>query len=247
MGFYNINTDIPSKILTSDLVSSKDLICKAILKKTKKNTNIISTPSKDVRPIFNLCKSNAKQVIINHLSKVEKYNFAFNQLKEILAMKKLLKIEAYDISHFYQDHAVASCVVYSNIGSNKDKYRLFNIPKSIAGNDTGSLEHALSRRLKYYNDKNTKPDLLLIDGGKSQLKFVKNLINNSPHKDIKVISIVKGLKRIRATETIISDTGIVEMSKTSKSYLLLQEIRDEAHRFALRAQKRKLAKQSHPN
>ena len=239
INFYNINPDIPDKILTSDIVSSKDLICEAIHKKTKKNTKIISNPSKDIRPIFNLCKSNAEQVIVNHLSNEEKYTFALTELKQVLGMKQLLKIEAYDVSHLYQDHSVASCIIYSKKGKNKDKYRLFNIPKYIAGNDTGSLEHALNRRLKYYDDKINKPDLLLIDGGKAQLKSVQNLINNSSHKDIKVISIVKGINRIRATETILSIDGIVELDKTSKSYLLLQEIRDEAHRFAISAQRKK--------
>ena len=146
--------------------------------KRQNSTKIISTPTKDIRPIFNLCKSNAKQIIVNHLSKEDKYSFALNELKKSLNMKRLLKIEAYDISHLYQDHAVASCVVYTNKGANKDKYRLFNIPKKLAGNDIGSLEHALSRRLKYYDNKNNKPDLLLIDGGKTQLKFVESLIKN---------------------------------------------------------------------
>ena len=59
-------------------------------------------------------------------------------------MKQLLKIEAYDVSHLYQDHAVASCVIYTKKGQIKDKYRLFNIPKNIAGNDIGSLEHAIN-------------------------------------------------------------------------------------------------------
>ena len=101
-------------------------------------------------------------------------------------------------------------------GPNKDKYRLFNIPKDLAGNDTGSLEHAITRRLKYYEDKNIKPDLLLIDGGKTQLKFVESLIKSSEYSDIKVISIVKGVSRIRATETILSSKGVIEMDKFSK-------------------------------
>ena len=98
--------------------------------KTNNSTKIISTPSKDIRPIFNLKKSNAKQIIANHLSKEDKYSFALNELKKSLNIKQLLKIEAYDISHLYQDHAVASCVVYTKKGPNKDKYRLFNIPKN---------------------------------------------------------------------------------------------------------------------
>ena len=88
-----------------------------------------------------------------------------------MGLKELSKIEAYDISHLYQNNAVASCIVFTKDGPNKSKYRIFNIPNSLAGNDTGSLEHALSRRLKYFKEKNTKPDLILIDGGKSQLKF----------------------------------------------------------------------------
>ncbi|MGB2062902.1 MAG: excinuclease ABC subunit UvrC [Gammaproteobacteria bacterium] len=239
INFYNVNPDVPRKILTTDTVSSSSIISKAILKKNNIIVRIISTPSTDIRPIFNLCKSNAKQVISNHLSKEEKYSFAFNELKNSLGMKNLAKIEAYDISHLYQDHAVASCVVYSKNGANKDKYRLFNIPKDLAGNDIGSLEHALSRRLKYYADKSNKPDLLLIDGGKTQLKFVESLINNSKYSNIKVISIVKGANRIRATETILSSGGVIEMDKYCKGYLLLQEIRDESHRFAITAQRKK--------
>ena len=173
------------------------------------------------------------------VDKEDKYNFALNELKKSINMNKLSKIEAYDISHLYQDHAVASCVVYTKKGPNKDKYRLFNIPKDLAGNDTGSLENAIRRRLKYYQDKGTKPDLLLIDGGKTQLNYVESIISSSEHSDIKVISIVKGANRIRATETILSSDGVIEMDKFKKGYLLLQEIRDESHRFAITAQRKK--------
>ena len=97
----------------------------------------------------------------------------------------------------------------------------------------------MQRRLKYYDDPETKPDLILIDGGKSQLKFVNNVITNSKHKNLEVISIVKGSNRVRATETIIGNKGVVELDKYSKAFLFLQEIRDESHRFALQAQRKK--------
>ena len=87
-----------------------------------------------------------------------------------------------------------------------------------------------------------KPDLLLIDGGKSQLKFVNSVLDNSNHNDLCAISIVKGNKRIRATETIISRDGILELDKNSKAFLILQEIRDESHRFAIQAQRKKKRK-----
>ena len=116
---------------------------------------------------------------------------------------------------------------------------LFNVPKKLSGNDVGSLEHVLQRRLKYYDDPKTKPNLILIDGGKAQLKFVNKVVNDSDHGGVNVISIVKGANRIRATETIISQNGIIELDKYSNAFLLLQEIRDAAHRFALKAQRSK--------
>ena len=124
----------------------------------------------------------------------------------------------------------------------RDSYRLFNIPAELSGNDIGSLQHVLERRIKYYVDPDLKPDVILIDGGKNQLNFVNTIINKSDHRDIKVISIVKGSKRVRATETIISEDGIIELDKYSKAFLILQEIRNESHRFAIRAQRNKKRK-----
>jgi excinuclease ABC subunit C len=149
------------------------------------------------------------------------------------------KIEAYDVSHISGDHAVASCIVFLNSGPNNEDYRLFNIPKELSGNDVGSLKHVMERRLKYYKDKETRPDIILIDGGRTQLKFAESVIKGSRHKDIKIISIVKGSDRVRATETILSEAGIIEFDKYSKAFLLLQEARDESHRFAIIAQRKK--------
>jgi excinuclease ABC subunit C len=97
----------------------------------------------------------------------------------------------------------------------------------------------MERRIKYFEDKETKPDIILIDGGKTQLKFAASVIKASKHKDIKIISIVKGSDRVRATETILSEAGVIEFDKYSKAFLLLQEARDESHRFAIIAQRKK--------
>ena len=97
----------------------------------------------------------------------------------------------------------------------------------------------MERRLKYYKNKETRPDIILIDGGRTQLKYAKSVIKSSKYKDIKVISIVKGLERVRATETILSEEGVIEFDKYSKAFLLLQEARDESHRFAIIAQRKK--------
>ena len=240
INFYDSQLDIPKKVLCTDILESKELICKVLKKKFNANIQITHSPSKSIRPIYNLCKLNAKQIIENHLSKSDKYIFAFDDLKNHIGYKKdIKKIEAYDVSHISGNHAVASCIVYTNQGPNKAEYRIFNIPKELSGNDIGSLEHVIQRRIKYYKNNEIKPDLILIDGGKNQLNFSHAVIHNSGYKDIKVISIVKGINRIRATETVLSKDGIIEFNKNSKGYLLLQEIRDESHRFAINAQRKK--------
>jgi excinuclease ABC subunit C len=240
INFYDSQLDIPKKVLCTHLLESKELICKVLKKKFNANIQITHSPSKSIRPIYNLCKLNAKQIIENHLSKSDKYKFAFDDLKNHIGQKKgIKKIEAYDISHFSGNYAVASCVVYTNEGPSKKEYRIFNISKELSGNDIGSLEHVIQRRIKYYKNKEIKPDLILIDGGKNQLNFSDAVIQKSRYKDIKVISIVKGINRIRATETVLSKDGIIEFNKESKGYLLLQEIRDESHRFAINAQRKK--------
>ncbi len=240
--FYDNQIDIPKKILCAYVLDDKKILEDMFQKKHEKRVKIIHSPSKSIRPIFNLCKLNAMQVIKNHISKEDKYTFALNELSNYLGKKDINKIEGYDVSHISGDNAVASCVVYSKKGPLKNNYRLFNIPQKLSGNDIGSLEHVIERRLKYYDDPKTKPDLILIDGGKSQLRFVNEVISKSEHKKIDVISIVKGANRVRATETIIEENGVLEIDKYSKAFLLLQEIRDESHRFALQAQRKKKRK-----
>ena len=240
--FYDNQVDVPNKILCAYKLQNKKILEEMFVAKHKRKVNLIHSPSKSIRPIFNLCKLNAMQVIKNHVSKEDKYTFAFNELGDYTGQKNIEKIEAYDVSHISGENGVASCIVFSKTGPNKKEYRLFNIPNELSGNDTGSLKHVLERRIKYYIDPKTKPDLLLIDGGKSQLKFVRSVLEKSNHKNLKVISIVKGVGRFRATETIIGEDGIVEIDKNSKAFLLLQEMRDESHRFAIRAQRNKKRK-----
>ncbi|MDC0528811.1 excinuclease ABC subunit UvrC [Gammaproteobacteria bacterium] len=240
LNFYDNQIDIPNKILCTSPLDTKELIQKVVKKKFNTKVNITHSPSRAIRSIYSLCKINAKQVIQNHLSKEDRYNFAFKELQSVMGLKIPIKrIEAYDVSHISGDHAVASCIVFSDSGPSNKDHRLFNIPKELSGNDVGSLKHVMERRLKYFKDDETTPDIILIDGGKTQLKFASSVIKASKHKDIKIISIVKGSDRVRATETILSEAGVIEFDKYSKAFLLLQEARDESHRFAIIAQRKK--------
>ena len=83
------------------------------------------------------------------------------------------------------------------------------------------------------------PDIILIDGGKHQLEAAMGIFLTIPNEPPIILSIVKGSKRVRATETILSKDGIIEMPKDSPGFILLQQVRDESHRFAISANRRK--------
>ena len=82
------------------------------ISKHLKKIKIIHSPSKSIKPIFNLCRLNAQQIINNHISKEDKYSFAIDEIKKYLNMKDIKKVEGYDISHISGDNAV-SLVLYS--------------------------------------------------------------------------------------------------------------------------------------
>jgi Nuclease subunit of the excinuclease complex len=135
---------------------------------------------------------------------------------------------------------VGSCVVFAESGASKKDYRLFNIPNDIAGNDVASMEHVILRRLKYYE--NQKPDLILIDGGRAQLNFTNRILKKFNIEKILVLGIAKGKGRVRATETIYTNEGVIEIDPHSESFKLLNELRDESHRFAIKASRKKIRK-----
>ena len=89
------------------------------IEKHQKNLRITHSPSKSIRPIFSLCKLNAQQVIKNHISKRDKYTFAFNELCAYVGQENINKIEAYDVSHISGEMGVASCVVYTRTDQKK--------------------------------------------------------------------------------------------------------------------------------
>ena len=111
--FYDNQIDIPKKIICAYVLENKKILEDMFKAKHKKKVKIIHSPSKSIRPIFNLCKLNAMQVIKNHISKEDKYTFALNELSKYLGIKDITKIEGYDVSHISGDNAVASCVVFS--------------------------------------------------------------------------------------------------------------------------------------
>ena len=240
--YYQNNFSLPEKLIFTLKPQNLDLIREAIKLKFNQPINIsCSTPS-STKQLVKLAIFNANQVIDNQIGKSDKYDHGMQNLAKYLGLNKAsLFIEGYDVSHHAGKHAVASAVKFSNNGPDKNAYKLYNIDPLYAGNDIGSIEYVLERRLKKAIQY-PLPDIILIDGGKSQLNAALRIFNtiNSP-KPI-ILSIVKGAKRVRATETILSKQGIIEIPNKSPGFILLQQIRDESHRFAINANRKKKSK-----
>ncbi len=237
--YYQNSFSLPQKIILNTKPRDLSLIKQAVKLKFGKQISISASINSNIRKVSKLGILNANQVIENRLNQADRYSFAIKDLVLNLGLrKKNPTIEGFDISHHGGQDAVASAVRFSSHGPEKKNYRLFNIPKEFSGDDLGSMRHVLQRRI---NKKgiNPLPDIILIDGGKLQLEVALSVFSVLAKKSPTILSIVKAYKRVRSTETILSKDGIIEMSRESPGFLLLQRIRDESHRFAITSNRKK--------
>ena len=237
--YYQNTFSLPEKIIFTVRPKNLNLIGEAIKLKFSESINIsCSTPS-STKKLVKLAIFNANQSIENKIGTSDKYEHAMQNLAGYLGLDKTnLLIEGYDVSHHSGKYAVASAVKFSNKGPDKKFYRLYNIPSLYAGNDIGSIEHVLERRAQKASQY-PLPDIILIDGGQAQLNAALRVFRSMNSLQPIILSIVKGAKRVRATETILSMQGILEIPVNSSGFNLLQQIRDESHRFAITSNRKK--------
>ncbi|MDB4253983.1 excinuclease ABC subunit UvrC [Gammaproteobacteria bacterium] len=237
--YYQNIFSLPDKIFLTSKPKHLGLIEEAMYLKFNKSIKIVTAIPRSAKQLAKLSIFNAKQIIENRLSQSDKYEHALKNLAKHLGITKLnITIEGFDISHHSGKFAVASAVKFSKLGPEKKSYKLFNIPEALSGNDVGSIAHTLERRMKRSKEQ-PLPDIILIDGGQAQLNAALKVFHCCDLASPLILSIAKGANRVRATETIMSKGGIVEMPKNSSGFMLLQQVRDESHRFAIANNRKK--------
>ena len=237
--YYQNSFSLPEKIIFTAQPKNLELIQEAINLKFGQLIRIACSTPSGFKQLASLAIFNANQVIENKIGTSDKYEHAMQNLARYLGLDKTnLLIEGYDVSHHSGKYAVASAVKFSNKGPDKKFYRLYNIPSLYAGNDVGSIEHVLERRAQKASQY-PLPDIILIDGGQAQLNAALRVFRSMNSLQPIILSIVKGAKRVRATETILSMQGILEIPVNSSGFNLLQQIRDESHRFAITSNRKK--------
>jgi excinuclease ABC subunit C len=175
-----------------------------------------------------------------------------NQAAKLLALREALnladtveRIECFDISHTMGEATVGSCVVFDKGDMQNGEYRRYNITGITPGDDYAAMRDVLTRRYKKVAaGEGVRPDLVFIDGGKGQLGVAIEVMQEVGLGDILLVGIAKGEERKPGLETMIfSDTGeMLNLETDNRGLHLLQQIRDEAHRFAITGHRAKRAK-----
>ena len=229
---YLHKSQIPNKILIANKILERKLLQEALEKIFKKKINIYSKAPKGSKSFLDLAKLNSKQILINSKNK-EPMKPAFDELIQKFKLDIVSPtMDCIDISHHSGSNPKAGIIRFNINGPDKKFYRAYNLPKELGGNDPGSIAFAISKRLE---KKNEKPDILLVDGGIAQLNVLTSKIKN---RDILILAIEKGSHRKVLTENIYSLNGQETIDVNSKLFNLLVRARDEAHRFAIKANRK---------
>ena len=165
-------------------------------------------------------------------------------LADTLDLPGLKRIECFDISHTMGEATVASCVVYEGDDLKKSDYRRYNIAGITPGDDYAAMRAALTKRFHRSIEENgVLPDLLLIDGGKGQISSAVEAMNELGLGEVLLLGVAKGEARKPGLETLIfADGRELRLAKDHPGFHLIQQVRDEAHRFAITGHRAKRGK-----
>ena len=184
-----------------------------------------------------LALTNAEQALGARLASRQHLAARFQALAEALELDEPpMRLERFDISHSSGEATVASCVVFGPEGPLKSDYRRYNIEGVTAGDDYAAMHQALSRRFRKAAEGEGKlPDILLVDGGKGQLNMAREVLQELAVPELILLGVAKGVTRKPGLETLYLNDAEHEFTLPgdSPALHLIQQVRDEAHRFAI--------------
>ncbi len=241
--FYLVlNHEIADEIITSHEIQDASLIQSAFTRQKGKKVKLSHAVRSDRLRWLELAKNNAAEALRLKSEDKQHRKAQYVALKEALALPQIpLRMECFDISHSHGEATVASCVVFNQDGPLKSDYRKFNIEGVVAGDDYGAMEQALRRRFKKITQ-DKKPQLLLIDGGKGQVGVAKKVMAELDLLDIPILGVSKGVTRKAGMEVLILEERSFVLDLASPALHLIQQIRDESHRFAITGHRARRAK-----
>ena len=222
-----------------------------------RQVKVVTRPQGESKVWMSMAMKNAQFALDRQLLDRATQDKKLWMMREALGLENISRVECFDISHTMGEATVASCVVFDHGKMQSSEYRRYNITGITPGDDYAAMRDALTRRYSKMIDVEeeagegtaakvniARPDLVLIDGGKGQLSVAEEVMNELGLTDIQLVGVAKGEDRKPGLETLIFGTSRRELNLPTDNpgFHLIQQIRDEAHRFAITGHRARRAK-----
>ena len=245
------NSILPSVyVLNLDLGEEGELLAQLISQRIYKKVQFITQPQEQRRHWLKLAQDNAQLSLLKRISENSGQSLRARELIETLHLEiedpEQLRIECFDISHTSGEATQASCVVYQNYAMQNKEYRRFNIDGITPGDDYAAMKQVIGRRYAAFNELPAEkvPHIILIDGGKGQVEVARQVLGELGIDTRLIVGVAKGDGRKVGLETLIfaDERTPLELGIDNVALMLIAQIRDEAHRFAITGMRAKRQK-----
>ncbi len=244
---HYLNRSVPP-LLVLDAGCADETLAQLLGEQAGHTVKISQAASGERKQWLEMARHNAMLALQQRKSQQGGQKQRLDKLREFLDMPDLQRIECFDISHTMGEAAQASCVVYENLDMRTSQYRRYNITGITPGDDYAAMRQALTRRYQKLAEDGPKqeaarPDLILIDGGLGQLHIAMEVMQELGLNDLALMGVAKGEERKAGLEQLIYPDGTARQLREDDPALhLIQQIRDEAHRFAITGHRAKRGK-----
>jgi excinuclease ABC subunit C len=243
---YYLSHPVPAVLLTNSELEDADLLAQALAARAGQKVRLQHRVRGEKARWLKMGVANAEQALAARLGSQAGMNQRLEVLRRELRLEETpARIECFDISHTQGEGTVASCVVFDREGARKSDYRRFNIRDVVPGDDYAAMEQALLRRYTRLKKEDCRlPDIVLIDGGKGQVSVAERILEELQVTETLIVGVSKGPERKAGMEIlhIPAQDRTLDLEASSPALHLVQQIRDEAHRFAITGHRQRRAR-----
>jgi excinuclease ABC subunit C len=233
---HYLNREAPGLILVNRTIEAQPLE-QLLSAQSGRTVQITAAGAGERRVWSSMAESNARAAIVQAVQTHATQEARLHALQQALSLPVTIgRIECFDISHTFGEATVGSCVVYDDAGMKKSEYRRFNVQGVEPGDDYGAMRQVLDRRYrKIVAGEGKVPDLVLIDGGKGQVTQAREVLEELGLGSVAIVGVAKGEERKPGLEQLIvpGQEQPLRLPPDHPGLHLIQQIRDEAHRFAI--------------
>ncbi|GBG15971.1 excinuclease ABC subunit C [Novimethylophilus kurashikiensis] len=243
---HYLDRPVPPLIITGVALEDSEVLEALLTEQTRRKVQISAYAGGDRRVWLKMAQTNAEIALRQHLAQKATQETRLEALREALELpESTQRIECFDISHTMGEATVASCVVFDKGAMQNSEYRRYNIEGITPGDDYAAMRDALTRRYKKIAAGEGKvPDVIFIDGGKGQLGIAEQVMMEVGLPGVILLGIAKGEERKPGLEQLFfpDREEPLRVPADNPGLHLLQQIRDEAHRFAITGHRGRRAK-----